>query len=78
MFKSVNVSTFTLARNSSLIWGFPFTLEDFLVPNRLLSQENGFTTCSHTCFVVALHSSAPPLLRTGRADTERLIMNGTF
>lgn len=78
MFKSVNVSTFILARNSLLIQGFPFTSEDFLLSNRLLSQENGFITCSHTFFMVALQSSAPPLLRTGRDDTERSIMNGAF
>lgn len=40
MFKSINVSTFTLASESLLIRGFHFTIEDFLLAIRLLSEEN--------------------------------------
>lgn len=40
MFKSINVSTFTLASDSLLIRGFHFTIEDFLLAIRLLSEEN--------------------------------------
>lgn len=40
MFKSINLSTFTLATDSLLIWAFHFTIEDFLLAIRLLSKEN--------------------------------------
>lgn len=40
MFKSINLSTYTLASDSLLIWRFHFTIEDFLLAIRLLSKVN--------------------------------------
>lgn len=42
MFKSITISVFILADNSFLICGFHFTMEDFLLAIRLLSEENCF------------------------------------
>lgn len=79
MFKSINVSTFTLARNSLLICRFHFTLEDFLLPFRLISEEKfSLHMNEHTGSVAALCSSASPILRTGRDDIEQPIVKGTF
>lgn len=55
MFKSINLSTFTLATDSLLIWVFHFTIEDFLLAIRLLSKENSLLYMLTYVSVVTLH-----------------------
>lgn len=58
MFKSMNISPFTLASDSLLIWGSHFPIEDFLLALRLLSEENRLLSmltdigCSSSCISV--------------------------
>lgn len=85
MFKSINVSTFTLASDSLLIWGFHFTLEDFLLAIRLLSEEDSLLymltqmVCgSYVHFSPTYYSSKDRERGYGTTDCKRNIKKKTL
>lgn len=76
MFKSINLSTYTLASDSLLIWRFHFTIEDFLLAIRLLSKVNSLLYML-TYLVCGSSSHFNPTytqVKTEREHTEQLMV----
>lgn len=78
IFKSINISTFTLGRNSLLIWGFHFTL-DFLLLIRLFSEgEKQFLLHVNIHGLWQLFKVQPHLYSGLGEMTEQSIVKETF